>query len=306
MLIIGAGLGGLIAATQFRHSAILEKEQRPKQTHKALLRFRSDDVAKATGIEFKRVRVHKAVFDGEQLKSSASIKDLNLYSYKVAGRYSARSISNLDPCDRWIAPDDLYDRLLEMADDRIRFGVDATSLFSGRTGASEPIISTIPLFETANVLSDSPVAFEPFKSSAITVARFHIDNCDVYQTVYCTSASPVYRFSITGDTAILEASSAHHWTDEPSRFLELIGINPSRIIADSWTIVEQRFGKISPIDENCRRAAILRLTSEKGIYSLGRFATWRNILLDDLVGDCARIRSMIANGSYHRFLHHGA
>ena len=39
-----------------------------------------------------------------------------------------------------------------------------------------------------------------------------------------------------------------------------------------------------------------------GIYSLGRHATWRKILLDDVVGDIERIQSMMKTSAYDRML----
>jgi hypothetical protein len=43
------------------------------------------------------------------------------------------------------------------------------------------------------------------------------------------------------------------------------------------------------------------MTTRFGIYSLGRFATWRNILLDDVLNDIFRIREMM-NGTDYDFV----
>ena len=59
----------------------------------------------------------------------------------------------------------------------------------------------------------------------------------------------------------------------------------------------QRYGKILPFDEEERQAFILWATETFGIYSLGRFATWRQILLDDLVRDIGVIKRLIENRS---------
>ena len=42
-----------------------------------------------------------------------------------------------------------------------------------------------------------------------------------------------------------------------------------------------------------RKELIHRLSMEANVYSLGRFATWRNILLDDVVEDARRIQRMM-------------
>ena len=44
------------------------------------------------------------------------------------------------------------------------------------------------------------------------------------------------------------------------------------------------------------------ITTALGIYSLGRHATWRKILLDDVVQDIQRIESMLKTSAYDRML----
>ena len=62
----------------------------------------------------------------------------------------------------------------------------------------------------------------------------------------------------------------------------------------------QKFGKILPIDENLRKEFVLKLTKDYNIYSLGRFATWRQVLLDDLVKDIDVIEKFVSgNHSYN-------
>jgi hypothetical protein len=68
---------------------------------------------------------------------------------------------------------------------------------------------------------------------------------------------------------------------------------------ESLGSVDQKYGKIAPIDDNLRKQLLFRLTHERNIYSLGRFATWRNILLDDVVDDIAAIKKLLkANSAY--------
>ena len=59
MIIAGAGLAGLIAGNIFRNYSprIIEMQSRLPSNHKAILRFRDQSVSKATGIEFKKVKV---------------------------------------------------------------------------------------------------------------------------------------------------------------------------------------------------------------------------------------------------------
>jgi hypothetical protein len=63
----------------------------------------------------------------------------------------------------------------------------------------------------------------------------------------------------------------------------------------------QKYGKLSPIDEQKRRAFILAMTDQYRVYSLGRFATWRQILLDDVVKDVQVIEGyMTERDAYSR------
>lgn len=294
MIICGAGLGGLIAATQFRQAAIFEKAECPTETHRALLRFRSDAVAKATGIEFKKVRVHKAIVDRQGIRMTPTLKDMNLYSMKVTGQLSNRSIQDLSPVDRWIAPMDFYAQLINDVGHRVHYGVNISSPkeFTGEC----PVISTLPMSIFAKALGEDI----EFKRAPITVMRFDIEGCDLYQTVYIPDpTTSIYRLSLTGPTVIVEA------VDEVSKrevaeILQTMGI--SSPLRSQSTVTQQRYGKISTIDEEKRKALIIRLTSEHNIYSLGRFATWRNILLDDYIKDIEQIRHMLRFGSYHKHL----
>jgi hypothetical protein len=65
---------------------------------------------------------------------------------------------------------------------------------------------------------------------------------------------------------------------------------------------KQSYGKIAPIDEPLRRFVVENLSQQHGVYSLGRFATWRNILLDDVLQDLNVIKKLVNADSYTRKL----
>ena len=56
-----------------------------------------------------------------------------------------------------------------------------------------------------------------------------------------------------------------------------------------------------PIDNKARKSFMLKLTLEHNIYSVGRFACWKNILLDDVYDDSFTIRAMINSDPYDKF-----
>ena len=80
MIIAGAGLAGLIAGNIFRNYSprIIERQTSLPNNHRAILRFRDHSVSKATGIEFKKVKVRKAIaYKGDWL--SRSTQKLQIY-----------------------------------------------------------------------------------------------------------------------------------------------------------------------------------------------------------------------------------
>ena len=61
------------------------------------------------------------------------------------------------------------------------------------------------------------------------------------------------------------------------------------------TVSEMKYGKLLPIEEKVRKEFILYLTQQYNIFSVGRFATWRQLLLDDIVDDINVIDNMIGD-----------
>lgn len=296
MQIWGAGLSGLIAASIFPHAQVIEAAPRERFVqHKALLRFRSTAVADATGIEFRKVRVHKGIWDKGFVEPN--ILYANMYSGKVTGRLGDRSIWNLDAVDRYIAPEDFVDQLIELHSARIRWGSPIDSVVRA---ANEPVVSTIPMYNMMQ-LTDYRVFGRPspvFANRSITVKRWRVPVADVFQTVYFPAPSTsCYRASITGDLLIAEymgdADEFECW-----RAFGLVERDLEPIEQ-----VSQKHGKISPIDERIRKEFMLHATLHHNIFSLGRFATWRNILLDDVVKDCSVIKRLMHTHGYDIALH---
>lgn len=286
-MIVGAGLTGLIAAHAFPQQLVLERAPGPRQMHKALLRFRTASVSDLTGIEFRAVTVRKGIWHDGEFRLP-SIARANLYSRKVLGSTLARSIWQLEPVQRFIAPEDFYDRMVEAIGSRIHWGASVD--LSSRS--SEPMIYTGPMQRSAQLTDHRP----EFRFAPITVQRYRVDGCDVHQTVYFPSAEhSLYRASITGSLLLCEFAGEPKgaWVADMRDAFALHGV--SLVPIDSQM---QQYGKIAPIDEAQRKDIIVSLTERHGIYSLGRFATWRNILLDDVVHDCAVIKRLMNADAY--------
>ncbi len=297
--IYGAGMAGLLSAHILRrHNPVIHEVQSSlPNNHTALLRFRSNDVSEATGIPFKKVKVQKGIWDHRSniLLDRAPLDLSNMYSLKVIGTIHGRSILNLEPVERYIAPEDFISRLAEGL--YIHFNSPLIHLDSG----GPAIVSTIPM-PTLMKLVGLDMTEHEFKAKRIWIYTVYINSpkIDVYQTVYFAHPTDwLYRVSITGNRVTFEYTEKPTETktsyETVSNILEeVFGISASdgiEFIPGSLTT--QRFGKILPIDDDARRAFILYATEHWGIFSIGRFATWRQILLDDIVKDCNWVDTML-------------
>lgn len=305
-VIIGAGLAGLITACQIKDAPILEAGPRAEQHH-ALLRFRDESVSKLTGIPFKEVTVRKAIFAEGQFHHNCDPSLANMYSRKVAGVYRGRSIWDLATVKRYVAPHDLYDRLVDRHLDRIKWNNKAEVI---ERGGSFQFISTIPLPVMMEACGMDPLNFE-FTKSAIRVVRYSLPKgSDVYQTVYFPSPTTrIFRASITGDVLIIEMMTGQprdefSWDlTEPEEIQGVVNtfgleMNELRML----DAVDQKYGKIVDIPREQREAILYELTRDFNVFSIGRFATWRNILLDDVAHDIHMVEKLMKASTYGRGL----
>jgi hypothetical protein len=167
--------------------------------------------------------------------------------------------------------------------------------FSSMGGA---LISTAPLPVTLRQLGLAST--DAFHKAPITVVRCRVPRADVFQTVYFPEPDhPMYRASITGDLLTLEATgagpAAKDWLPRA-----LVLVERAFAVSDVEVLgtVEQRYGKIAPVADAERKRLLFELTHQHQVYSLGRFATWRNILLDDVVQDIAVIKRLMRSSAY--------
>lgn len=306
MKIYGAGLAGLLAANVFRKSdpVVYESQASLPNNHTALLRHREVKIAEATSIPFRKVRVTKAInYKGKQF-TEPSIPLSNMYSKKVTGAYTPRSIINMDPVDRYIAPPDFIQKLAVGVN--IEFGKSITK--EDIANNSQPSISTIPMPTIWNMMYPD-LGMPNFGFRDITVVTANIDcECDLYQTVYYANPElSLYRMSITGNKVIAEFMFTpdfdmprHGVRDERDYILHFLELDFGITGVDLCNIKtnKNKYGKIKDIDQAIRKRFMLKLTEDHSVYSLGRFATWRNILLDDVYDDCLVIDKLINSNGY--------
>lgn len=306
MIILGAGMAGCLAGIVNRDVRILEASNGPTVNHNALIRFRTDEISKVTGIPFKKVQVQKSIwYFREDIQPTVRI--CNMYARKVTGHYIDRSINDISPVIRYVAPPDFHEQMLKTLHNRIFYDqeVQSVSGVSVRVQSGiytrepdEPVISTLPIFVNAKLV-ERPAPDYNFESHTIYITKFTIDQCDKYATVYYPEPDdPHYRASLAGNELIIESIDlleANHVHD----VLESFGMERC-INHQKFANEPQKNGKIITLPERKRRQFLFELTQRNGIYSLGRFATWRNILLDDVLNDIYVINRMINTDHYDR------
>lgn len=289
-IIVGAGIAGLMAANIFQRAHVFESGSEDQANHKAVLRFRSSAVGDAMGIDFRKVVVHKGLWhDGRFV--APTIQLANLYSKKVVQRLADRSVWKLDPVERFIAPEDFVHQLAERCSGRIDWNTAVESF-----DRKEPTITTIPMNVAMRIIPEAaPQDLVPpeFSYAQIAVRRWHVPKADVFQTVYFSDPdTTLYRASMTGDLLIAEYMQA---ADDYDLF-QAFGLSEKDCRLHDRN--KQRYGKIAPIDERWRRAFILNASMQHNVYSLGRFATWRNILADDVLHDIYVIKRLLSGDQY--------
>jgi hypothetical protein len=296
--IYGAGMAGLIAANILSRNfnvKLFEKKDKLEKNHFALLRFRDNLIEEYTYIKCKKVNVKKSIFFENKLFNESNILFDNLYSRKVTGSISTRSIGDLTGGIRYIPPDDFYDQLVQNVNASIMLECDKK--FTNENLQNEFCINTTPMSNTYQLVSDKNLAFY---HQPITILTFKIEECDVYQTIYFPAMdenNPAYRISINGNRIICEIAnicvSLTEQLNVKKQILNAFGIN---ILSPEFEpeLKSQKYGKILNIDEDTRQSVIYNLTQKCKIFSLGRFACWRNsVMLSDVVNDVLKIKKWI-------------
>lgn len=315
MIIIGAGMAGLLAARMLSHRQPIIWEMQPRlpNNHSAVLRFRTSQIGDILGIPFKKVKMLK-----DTLSWQHPIADSLAYSFKNTGYYrSDRSaVKGLVEAERYIAPPDLIERMATGVP--IEFGREFRVNDPHAQGV--PIISTIPMPALVEVLDyDMAPDFEYRQGATITA---HLSDCDAYVSLLIpTPAEPASRVSITGNQLIIELplhpsqqgdqigewfqSVRDEYVNIARNAANLLGIADTQIAAVDPAKL-QYYNKINPVKDESRKEFMFWATKNFGIYSLGRFATWRpGLLLDDLVQDIRLIDKWISSSNYDVALHMG-
>jgi len=300
MIIIGAGMSGLLAGALNPGATILEAGPDKELNHKALFRCKTPQIGQLLGLPFKEVKVQKAIWlDGIEVQPTPRI--IHMYSQKVSGTISARSIFDITSGARYLPPDNFFDRLKERCNIRYDSPFDLSYLY--KNSFKEIIISTIPL---PKMVSKYGLFCESaFRSKTIHIVRMVIPDCDSHCTIYYPDpAFSAYRASLTGNILTIEGMKKIQTPDIEEIRVSMGLLYSSFPKIKDMKVYRQKQGKILPINERERTSLITQLTLSHRIYSLGRFATWRpKVMLDDVMEDIFVIRRLIEEGNYGSLKH---
>ena len=284
--IVGAGMAGLLAANMLHRMepVVFESQGVLPNNHTAVLRFRTSKVGDVLGIPFKKVTMIKSAVSWNN-----PIADALAYSFKATGQYrSDRSIVAGTVTDtRYVAPAGLIARMAgQIPSNAIQ--LNSNFAFASAQPGLGPIISTIPMPQLMQLLDYDQHQRNALQFNHHSGRNVHalIEDCDAYVSLLVPDpANPITRISITGNEAIIESVESD-WSAAGIIISasELLGIPKEKFSA--ITVHQQLYAKIQPIDDDIRKNFMYWATDRHGVFSLGRFATWRpGLLLDDLVQD---------------------
>jgi NAD(P)-binding Rossmann-like domain len=284
--VIGAGMAGLLAANILRRHrvTVLEKQKDLPNNHHAVLRFKTPEIGNLLGIPFKKVNMIKTY-----MPTMNVVADSLSYSKKVTGKYlSNRSIiEGTVTAERYIAPQNLIEQMAENV--LISFMTEWTPR---KSDIKVPVISTIPMPILMAILEyEHNIEFES-RPGIVFTGRVH--DCDAYVSVLFPGGEPYSRATITGDQVMIEFPGMTELpeTMDLARAYWALGLSDSVIFDADFK--KQGYFKITEIDDSERKAFQRWATVHHGVYSLGRYATWRpHLLLDDLVADVRKIEGWI-------------
>lgn len=303
IIVLGAGISGALACGYFRASKPKVFDSKGVSdifsSHKAVMRIRDKNVGLILGTDLTEIEIRRQILFEGTLQDRPNIESGNSYSIKTQGSLLYRSISEEYTEKRYLIKkyqisDEIYPNhnFQRVNDGLAYFEVNGESV----SYPYDVCISTIPMNVMVKKMGiDFGVKF---KFSPIYVYRSKLNiSSEVHQTIYVPDLlNPIYRATVEGEDLIVEAVATV--SNENIRYiLGKFGLSPDK--TGDWEEHVQRYGKIHPIEGDIRKFIIKDLTDRYNIYSLGRFSIWRNIRVDNLIGDLEKISHMI-NISYIR------
>lgn len=304
--ILGAGPAGVMAHNYLKikgHDVeIFEKDEFNVVKNSGVFRFKNRDSELFLGSELKKIHVVKEINYMNKAFKECSIKMNNLYSSKVVGEISKRSIMNLNDCDRYILKDGM--KLIspklhancEIKDiDNYKDNDGSKKILVNDSYSFDYVISTLPLHVNAHLAMEIPFDFSPISHVVwVTYVKAYFKS-DLNQTIFYPDLDlPYYRATHQEGDFIIE--SMQPLDDKECKKCVSDFLPDCEIVVTSKQRIN--IGKMVKYpDDSQRKRLITELTNQHNIFSLGRFATWRpKLVVDDLLQDIKIIEKLMKKG----------
>ena len=298
LVIIGAGISGSLALKYFSSYDPVVFEAKSKTAlsdHKAVMRLRDQRIGMLLGVSSREIDVDKQILFRDNLYWESSIQMRNLYSRKVCDSILSRSASDLGIKKRYLMSNANfvaeYDHEFVGIEDGLLVILDRINNQT-KFVSYDFCISTIPLPILIKKLS---LKYEiKFQAEPIYVMRSKLNILsEVNQTIYVPENEyKIYRMTLQEGELILESFGGYPNESEISSLICYFGISLDCCL--KFDKIEQKYGKILPIDSIVRRSIVFELTEKFRIFSLGRYALWKSIRTDDLIKDLEKIQRMVS------------
>jgi len=266
MIVVGAGLSGLIASAMMRDQVvgIYDKQESLPNNHSALLRFKTSVVGDAVGIPFRKVKILKS-----QQPWKNPVADAIMYSKKATGGVRLRSsiTATGEVEERYIAPVDLINQLGKMSEHKMHFKAGFDIALNDARNAELPLLSTIPMPTLMDLLGyENKPNFKFLEGFTINCKL--PEEFDICATVYYPDPNiSCYRASITERNLILEFNMIMHEETENlplgewavvliKEAIEGLGISQQidiEYILSMGKAKRSMYNKIVPIDNEKRK-----------------------------------------------------
>mgnify|MGYP001564782586 CR=1 FL=1 len=316
-IILGAGLSGSIMYAVLNGKAlVLEKNPYQHQGHQAVLHFRNPLLGQLLDLPLQSIQVVKAIYYKGQHYTESNLFFNNMYSLKITSVLTDRSIGTLESGERWfmkdnvtinhiIAPDVNHYQCCMVALNN--YGIMCQQGGKDITYPYDVLISTLPLpflLQKLNMQIDWDFTAVPIFIARLTLPEEFSTVC---QTLYYPDLDySVYRATIDHQKVIMETLSKDNLDSQLQGMFTSFGLPLGLLMKiPNPIITEQAFGKIKPLPNDMCKAVLYELTTKYNIYSLGRFALWKNLRAEDIYQDALKIKKMIQYPiSVQRYLLH--
>lgn len=305
IVIIGAGVAGSISFEYFRNfkPTIFDsdiKKNTALKNHEAIIRIKNKKLGDILGCSLKEIEVTKEIYSEGKIYKRSNSRLNNLYSYKTNKAFMNRSISGTKDQNqkRYLLPANFTVEPFvgwELVGIKKKYLIFIDTISGTEQHVSYDVcISTIPLPTLLKIIGYKHNMYFGYENIFIKKIKYSLKAKGIYQTIYFPDLYlDTYRATLEENCLTVE--SMNELTGDEITIIEsAFGLDCLSTESEVFLNHKQKFGKIQPVEYDYeRKAALLYLTKEYNIYSLGRFATWRQVMVDDLVGDLEKIKSMI-------------